>query len=166
MEPSISPYPNANFVFQKKSEAPTDDEWEALLHPDRLDKAQEDAKKRRDALDEDNVRELKVLCKTDTFFLAYSILGYTKLTTKFHGHFCAWLDKTKNQKREGTDELVWLYRMTLLARSHFKSTIKTITGSIQAALPDVTGKEIYPFNLGTDIRLLLGHEEGGCQFLD
>ncbi|KKM94971.1 hypothetical protein LCGC14_1193020, partial [marine sediment metagenome] len=114
-----------------KIKAPTDDEWEALLRPDRLSKAQEEAKKRRDALDEDEIRELQILAKTDTFFLAYSVLGYTKLTTRFHGHFCSWLDKTRTERKvlggEETDELTWLYRMTLLARSHFKSTIKTIT---------------------------------------
>ena len=167
-------YPENTFVFPvtKELEAPTDEEWELLLRPDRLDRAQEEAKKRRDALDEDEIRELQVLAKTDTFFLAYSILGYVKLTTKFHGHFCAWLDKTRTQKKvndegEEIDELTWLYRMTLLARSHFKSTIKTITGSVQAALPDVAGKELHPFNLGTDIRLLLGHEAhaGSQRFL-
>ncbi|KKK86088.1 hypothetical protein LCGC14_2766750, partial [marine sediment metagenome] len=167
----MTAYPDNTFVFPKELKAPSDDEWEALLRPDRLDRAQEEAKKRRDALDEDEIRELQILAKTDTFFLSYSILGYTKLTTKFHGHFCAWLDKTRNQKKvvdgEETDELAWLYRMTLLARSHFKSTIKTITGSIQAALPDATGKELHPFNLGTDIRLLLGHEAhaGSQRFL-
>ena len=161
-----TPYP------EFKDLAPSDEEWEALLHPDRLDRAQEEAKKRRDSLDEDEIRELKILAKTDTFFLCYSILGYTKLTTKFHGHFCAWLDKTRNERTvnedgETLEVLLWLYRMTLLARSHFKSTIKTISGSIQAALPDVAGNEIYPFNLGTDIRLLLGHEAhaGSQRFL-
>ena len=170
----MSLYPDNTFVFpvSKELTSPSDEEWESLLHPDRLDKAQEDAKKRRDSLDEDDLRELQILAKTDTFFLAYSILGYTKLTTKFHGHFCAWLDKTRNERKvneegEILDELVWLYRMTLLARSHFKSTIKTITGSVQSALPDITGKELYPFNLGPDIRLLLGHEAhaGSQRFL-
>lgn len=164
-------YPDKAFIFPQKLETPTDDEWEALLRPDRLDRAQDEAKKRRDALDEDDIRELQILAKTDTFFLSYSILGYTKLTTKFHGHFCSWLDKTRNQKKvidgEETDELAWLYRLTLLARSHFKSTIKTITGSIQAGLPDISEKETYPFNLGTNIRLLLGHEAhaGSQRFL-
>ncbi|MEK0326037.1 MAG: hypothetical protein QQN63_10075, partial [Nitrosopumilus sp.] len=114
-KPSILPYPNTNFVFPKEHlDAPTDEEWESLLHPDRLDKAQDEAKKRRDALNEDEVRELQILAKTDTFFLAYSILGYTKLTTKFHGHFCAWLDKTRNQRGvnedgEELEVLLWLY---------------------------------------------------------
>ena len=125
MEPSTSPYPSLSFVFPKEIKAPTDEEWEALLRPDRLDKAQDEAKKRRDALDEDEIRDLQILTKTDTFFCAYSVLGYTKLTTKFHGHFCSWLDKTRTLRRindegEELDELVWLYRMTLLARSHFK----------------------------------------------
>ncbi len=166
----MSLYSDNTFVFPitKTLEAPTDEEWESLLHPSRLDRAQEDAKKRRDALDEDEIRELRILTKTDTFFLAYSILGYTKLTTKFHGHFCSWLDKTRvERKEELPEELLWLYRMTLLARSHFKSTIKTITGSVQLALPDVSEKEVYPFNLGTDIRILLGHEAhaGSQRFL-
>ncbi|KKK51227.1 hypothetical protein LCGC14_3117050, partial [marine sediment metagenome] len=164
-------YPDNTFIFPKSLEAPTDEEWESLLRPDRLDRAQEEAKKRRDALDEDEIKELQTLAKTDTFFLAYSILGYTKLTTKFHGHFCAWLDKTRTEKKiideEVSDELLWLYRLTLLARSHFKSTIKTITGAVQLALPDVSGKEAYPFDLGTNIRVLLGHEAhaGSQRFL-
>ena len=168
----MTAYPDNTFAFPKQLKAPSDEEWESLLNPDRLDKAQEDAKKERDNLGEDEIRELQILAKTDTFFLAYSILGYTKLTTKFHGHFCAWLDKTRNERKRNEEgdplnELLWLYRLTLLARSHFKSTIKTITGSVQAALPDVSGKELYPFNLGTDIRLLLGHEAhaGSQRFL-
>ncbi len=96
---SLYPYPNLKFVFPKELKAPTDEEWEALLRPDRLDKAQDEAKKRRDALDEDEIRDLQILAKTDTFFLAYSVLGYTKLTTRFHGHFFSWLDKTRTERK-------------------------------------------------------------------
>lgn len=139
--------------------APTDEEWEFLLSPKRLERALEDAKKQQDALDEDEVKELRIQAKHDLLFLCTAVLGYNKLTINFHGHFCSWLDVTRESEI--------LYRLTLLARSHFKSTIKTISDSIQYALPDDAGTAKYPRNLGTDLRLLLGHEAhaGSQRFL-
>lgn len=139
--------------------APTDEEWEQLLNPERLERAQEQAKKEQQSLDEDEIKDLRILAKQNSMFLATAVLGYKKLTVKFHGHYCKWLDKTAQSEI--------LYRLTLLARSHFKSTIKTITDSIQYALPDDAGTASYPRNLGTDLRLLLGHEAhaGSQRFL-
>lgn len=54
----------------------------------------------------------------------------------------------------------WLdqFRLILLPRSHFKTTICTISHSIQLALTDDTGKLPYPYNLGPSIRIALFHE--------
>ena len=146
----------ANWTTPQKLIPPTDEEWARLLHPDRLDKAREDAEKERKGLDEDEIRKLQILAKTNLFFLAYSILGYKKLSKNLHGNFCKWLDITWKE---------WLYRITLLPRTHFKTTLETITDSIQIVLPDHTENGLpYPRNLGTEVRIMLGHEtHGGSQ---
>jgi hypothetical protein len=55
----------------------------------------------------------------------------------------------------------------LMPRAHFKSTIETISGNIQRALPDDAGDEQYPWNLGPDIRILICHaiEKKANEFL-
>lgn len=142
-------------IIPQQLTPPSDEEWEILLDLDRLERAQEAAYKERKSLDEDDIRKLRRVAKTNLFYLCYAVLGYTKLTPKFHGHVCKWLDNTK---------IEWLYRLLLLARSHFKSTIDTISDSIQTALPDDEGDQPYPYNLGTDVRLALIHEaSGGAQ---
>lgn len=97
------------------------------------------------------------LAKTNLFWLAYSILGYTKLSPNLHGHLCNWIHTTRECR----------YRLLLLPRGHYKSTIYTIAHSIQAALPDDEGNEPWPYCLGTDIRIGIAHEtkEVAAKFL-
>lgn len=86
--------------------------------------------------------------KNDLFFLSQGLLNYDRLSVHLHGHLCRWLGKTADEQ----------FRMVLLPRGHFKSTIGTIGDSIQIALPDVDSNSIYPRNLGTNVRILIGHE--------
>jgi len=100
---------------------------------------------------------LRRQAKTDLYFLANTILGYNKLSPGLHGHFATWMTRTnKNQ-----------YRLILLPRGHYKSTITTISDSIQIVLPDDGGNEPYPRNLGPEVRLLIAHEgqEHAARFL-
>lgn len=96
---------------------------------------------------ESQFKEIRRLAKTDKFFLAHGILKYKRLSHVLHNELCKWLENTENDQ----------YREILLPRSHYKSTIATITDSIQLALPDDVGDKEYPYNLGSDIRILLSH---------
>lgn len=116
----------------------------------------DDARKRGEArlghLTSDQIKHLRIKAKNDLFFLAYGVLGYDKLDPVLHLDFCRWLEKTRNSQ----------FRLSLLPRSHFKSTIETITDSIQIALPDDLGTSIYPRNLGFNVRILISHEIDGA----
>lgn len=90
---------------------------------------------------------LRRYAKVDKFFLAHGILKYKRLSLGLHNELCKWLEETEYVQ----------YRKILLPRSHYKSTICTITDSIQLALPDDAGEKKYPYNLGPDIRILLAH---------
>lgn len=94
---------------------------------------------------------IRIRCKKDLFFLAYSILGYDKLSPHLHGHLCTFVKNTEHER----------FREFLLPRGHYKSTVLTIAHSIQCALPDDAGDSPWPLNLGPNIRLLLGHEVDG-----
>src|SRR5205807_610150 len=59
------------------------------------------------------------------------------------------------------------YRMVLLPRAHFKTTVATVADSIQCALPDCGTVQQWPRGLGTNVRVLYAHEshEGASRFL-
>src|SRR3990167_9950997 len=137
--------------------APSTEEWISVLSDERLYQTQKLAEKQFSQIDSETFKRLQYKAKTDSYFLCYSILGYTELNTNFHMHFCNWLNATRGEH----------YRLTLLPRGHFKTTIETITDSIQLVLPDVTGLMPYPYNLGPNARLMLGHEtgDGASRFL-
>lgn len=99
------------------------------------------------SLSKDEWHRLRKLAKKNRFFLCNVVLGYDRLAVNLHGHVCLWLDKNKYEK----------YIQFLMPRAHFKSTIETIGGNIQRSLPDDEGDEQYPWNLGTNIRILICH---------
>jgi len=115
----------------------------------------DEAKKKADAylkatgFNDAQIKHIRNKAKNDLFFLCYSMLGYNKLSPNLHGDLCLALKKAAAEK----------YRLLLLARSHFKSTVFTIGDTIQTVLPDDLGTGIYPRNLGTDVRILIAHEK-------
>lgn len=110
------------------------------------------AKKKADRLygnfTDDQIKAIRHKAKHDLFFLSYGLLGYDKLSEGLHGNFCEFLRKTNNEQ----------YRLVLLPRSHYKSTVFTISDSIQIALTDDLGTSPYPRNLGPNCRILIAHE--------
>ena len=122
-------------------------------YEDNLERSREEAKK----FGEDDWRKLRILAKTDLFFLAYTILGYDKLSVNLHGNLCEYIKKTEGER----------FREFLLPRGHYKSTILTIAHSIQVALPDDLGTAQWPLSLGTNSRILIAHEthESAMRFL-
>lgn len=111
-------------------------------------KAQKSADLYLKGLSTDQVAHLRIKAKSDLFFLAYGILGYDRLSTNLHGDLCKWMVKTDGCQ----------YREILLPRSHYKSTISTISDTIRIILPDDSGNSPYPRNLGTNVRVLVCHE--------
>ena len=114
------------------------------------------AKSKYSNLSSEKIANLRRLAKTDLFFLC-NLLGFDKLSENFHGHFCNWLEKTRFEQ----------FRLVLLPRGHYKSTIMTIAEAIQIVLPDDKGDQPWPRNLGTDCKLLICHEtdKGASRFL-
>ncbi len=139
----------------------SEDELEYLMaglsEPDRVSKTRAEGERQLRELTTEEIKEMKWLAKNDLYYLTKSILGYKDLSPNLHGHLCSWLMRTMHEQ----------FRALLLPRSHFKSTVNTISDSIQAALPDVDGSSSWPNSLGTDIRVLLAHEThtGAQRFL-
>lgn len=124
------------------------------------------ADQKRSQLSKEEFHRLRALCKRDLFFLCFSILGNKRLSTGLHGHLCTHIYDNRFRR----------FREYLLPRGHFKSTIVTIGHAIQVVLPytdedkayDLDTTEIgWPYSLGTDCRLLIGHEtaESASRFL-
>jgi predicted phage terminase large subunit-like protein len=105
----------------------------------------------------EKIKLLRREAKTNLYFLTTTILKYNKLSPNLHGHFATWARRTNNKQ----------FRLILLPRGHYKSTLTTIADSIQICLPDDGGNEPYPRNLGPEVRILIGHEgqEHAARFL-
>lgn len=131
---------------------PDEGAWRELHDAKNIDNARSVAEKQYDHLSQEDIYELRRACKTDLLFLLHAILGYKKVSPNLHGHMCAWTARTAWEQ----------FRMGLLPRSHFKTTVWTIGESLQNALTCDKGLEVaYPRNFGPDIRILLGHETQG-----
>lgn len=126
---------------------------------------EEALKKRREAAEEEHrdltmsqVKHLRKKAKDDLFFLSKGVLEYDLLSTRLHGHLSTWLRATRNEQ----------YRLLLLPRGHYKSTIKTISESVQMALPN-DGEIVpeHPWVLGPNTKILISHEnrESASRFL-
>lgn len=100
---------------------------------------------------------LRRRCKADLFFFAKSILGYNLISPNLHGTVAQWLELTRETQ----------YRMLLMPRGHYKSTIATIAESVQMALPNDAEVPYHPYSLGPNVRLLLAHEtkDSAARFL-
>ncbi len=121
-----------------------------------IDSAKRKAEKRYHQFTAEEIAIGRRKCKTNLFFLGHSILGYDKFAN-LHLEVCKWAKATLNEK----------FRELLLPRSHYKSTLFTISDSIQIVLPDDIGDQPYPRNLGPNTRVLISHEtsEAAARFL-
>lgn len=112
-----------------------------------IDVARKKSDKIVSAFSAEQIRTLRHNAKYDKFFLAHGILRFKQMSPVLHNHLAKWLEKMEYEQ----------YKEILLPRSHYKSSLCTITDSIQLALPDDSGGKLYPHNLGPNIRLLLAH---------
>lgn len=134
---------------------PSDEDWQAVTNQKNIDKARREADKKYGSKSATEIDYLRKMCAEDAYFLGYGILGYTRLSPKLHGNLFSWLQRSRSEQ----------YRLILEPRSHFKTTCATVIDSVQATLPNPEAP--WPYNLGTNVRILLGHEshEGSSRFL-
>ena len=135
---------------------PSVEAWGALLDDDLLSERRAAAETRFRDLSGVQISLLRKRVKTDLMALA-GVLEYDRMSVGLHGHYAAWLRRTWGER----------YRMSLLPRDHYKSTINTITESIQMALPNDAGVREHPYCLGPNIKILMSHEnrESSSRFL-
>ena len=119
-----------------------------LFDPKSLAKAQKEAEHKARDWTSSDIDFLRRKCKNDLFFLCRGPLEYTKLSPKFHGDLTGWIQSTWGAQ----------YRVILLARGHYKTTISTIGDSIQMTLPNVTDNPHHPYCLGPNGKILISHE--------
>lgn len=136
---------------------PDDAAWQLLFDEDRVSAKRNAAENKFRDLTGEQIRLLRRRAKSDLFFLASACLGYDLLSVKLHGHYIAWLKAVRGER----------YRMTLFPRDHYKSTVNTVSDSVQMALPCEDLQLPYPYSLGPDIKLMLSHEvkESASRFL-
>lgn len=141
----------------KAKKAPKAESWGELTDEKAISQRRTDAEKELENLTGDQVAHLRRRCKNDLFFLANGPLEYDLLSTNFHGQLCNWMTNTKGYQ----------YRIILLPRGHYKSTIDTIAESVQIALPNDAKTPEYPWSLGQNVKILIGHEnrESASRFL-
>lgn len=132
-------------------------DWSGLTDSEDLSTRREQAEEQYKDLSREEIDYLRRRAKNDLYFLAHGILGYDLISPNLHGHLCRWMKKTQDYQ----------YRLILLPRGHYKSTIVTIADTIQIALPNDADIEDYPHLLGPNAKILLAHEnrESAARFL-
>lgn len=134
-----------------------DKEVSKLIDEDNIISVRKAAEQKVSKLDTRTYKYLRRRCKLDLFFLCNNVLGYDKLSSNLHGDLAWWAMRNYKER----------FKCVLLPRSHYKSTIMTIGDSVRLALPDDSEYLGWPENLGTNIRVLIGHEtsEQASKFL-
>lgn len=133
-------------------------DFDALADDAEVSKRREAAESQYRDLTIHQVKHLRQKAKDDLFFLSKGVLEYDLLSPRLHGHLSTWLRATRNEQ----------YRLLLLPRGHYKSTIKTISESVQMALPNDGGiVTAHPWCLGPNGKILISHEnrESASRFL-
>jgi len=147
------------------SEAPgyepkTPENWSSLVSQESIDNVRRAAESKYSYLAQEDIDYFRWKTKNDLYYCTDAVLGYKKVVPHLHGSITQWLYRTWHD----------LYRMILLPRSYFKTTVITIADSIQISLPSISGDESsrHPVrSLGPNSRILLGHEShtGSSRFL-
>lgn len=126
----------------------TEADLNALLDEKKITKLRKEGDTRLSNLTQSQVDAMRYRAKNDLFFLSYAVLGYSRLSVNLHGSLCTWMMKHRDKQ----------FKEILLPRSHFKSTVATVSDGIRIALPDVGEDAEWPANLGTNCRILICHE--------
>lgn len=137
------------------SDVPTGRDFDNLYDQKNISASRSRAEKKFENLGMGDIDYIKKKMKNDLLFLG-TTLGYNQLSPNLHGSLAGWL-----QRHRG-----WQYKLILLPRGHYKSTIATIVDSIQMSLP-YPNEQIYPYTLGPNGKYLILHEvrETASKFL-
>ncbi|KKM22798.1 hypothetical protein LCGC14_1621620 [marine sediment metagenome] len=131
-----------------QDQEPTAEDFDALADEKELSKRRAAAEDQFKDLSGDDLLFMRKWAKRDLFFLTNTILEYDLLSPKLHKHYCKWKEETRGHQ----------YRLELLPRGHYKTTLN-IGESIQIALPnDDKIVTEYPWTLGSNVKILLSHE--------
>lgn len=136
----------------------TDQALNDLTSQESITAARREAETKYQDFTSDQIRYLRRRAKNDLYFLMTGLLEYDLMSERLHGHVAKWYQKTRDSR----------YRMTLLPRDHYKSTICTISDSIQMGLPNIDDVvQSHPHHLGPNVKILLSHEvrEKAASFL-
>lgn len=91
----------------------------------------------------------------DTFFLAEVVLGYSDITAHTHGALCKFLDTA-----------LYIRRMILMPRTHFKTTIAVITHTIRLILNDPNHRILVISDTDENAKLMLGEISNHFKYND
>jgi len=134
----------------------TEQDYDRLFS--KFDSMQKEADRRRKSLSKEEFHIYRARAKRDLFFLNTAICGNLDLQPLLHGDWCEYWENVRYD---------YQFALGLLPRGHFKTTTKTVVGNIQIALPyteedrqhdELTRELPYPFNLGSNVRILIVHE--------
>lgn len=125
-----------------------DNELESLFDEKEINKHRRNAEEHYKDFTSDDIEYFRKRCKSDLFFLANGPLEYTLLSPRLHGNVAKWYERTRGSQ----------YRLMLLPRDHFKSTLGTVVDSVQMALPNTAGIQEHPYSLGPNVKTLIAHE--------
>lgn len=95
--------------------------------------------------------------KSDLYFFAKGVLGFKDMTERCHGQLCAFADEHPAQ-----------YKMMLMPRDHFKSSVITIAGSLQRVVKNRELTQLIANESATNaerfLRAIRQHAEGNKIF--
>lgn len=133
---------------------PTVKAFDALYDQKSISDSRARAEKKYENLEKGQIDYIRRRMKNDLFFLG-TALGYNLLSPSLHGNLAGWMQRWRG----------WQYKLILMPRGHYKSTIITILDSIAMALPVECAE--YPYSLGPNGKYLIMHEvrETASKFL-
>lgn len=92
----------------------------------------------------DILRDIGEMGKTNLFYMGKAILGYKDMTEKCHGPLCEFSDVNTSQ-----------HKIYLIPRDHFKTSAKTISGTIQRVVRNVNNTNLIANESVTNAQRML-----------
>ncbi len=105
-----------------------------------------------------DVREdLAAMGRNNLYFFAKAVLGFKDMTERCHGPLCGFADSHPAR-----------FKMMLMPRDHFKSSVITIAGGLQRVVKDVESRQLIANESATNserfLRAIRQHAEGNKIF--
>lgn len=88
--------------------------------------------------------DLAALGRRDLYFFAKGVMGYKDMTERCHGPLAAFADQNESQ-----------FKMMLIPRDHFKTSLITIAGSMQRVVKDPESRQLIANESATNAERFL-----------